>query len=387
MKRPNRLVVLSNVYDDHYHADREDDIARSLSSPKRRDLFQCLEMATKREVIVLSSPPKAQSRRHPRWIPEQETKFSTHRQLFCANWDAPKIRIPLSWFFYAKHVLKHTRDGDILLIDNYELIYVMAALITRLFRKVMILLDYEDGKHLIDHGWERIVSGFAEWLCRPLLSGALLAHPSLASRLPNALPTILVPGFIVPLPRSDKDLSLVRFLYSGSLDEPRGIDLLLKALELLPESGWHLDVTGKGVYEAEIARLISTGKYGDRVAYHGALKQPDYETLIAQCHVGLNCQREADPISGVTFPSKIFSYFSAGLVVLSSRASGVSTVCGDALLYFDGENPHSLAVAIKAILENAAEELDKVDASTAQRYFSLEQTALRLRKFFNSLHL
>ena len=386
MKHLNRLVVLSNVYDDHYDADREDDIARCLSSPKRRDLFHCLEMATTSEVIVLSSPPKSQSRGHPRWIREQETKFSTYRQLFCASWDAPKIRIPLSWIFYARHVLRHTRDEDILLIDNYELIYVLAAILTKLFRRVTIILDYEDGKHLIDHGWERILSGLAEWLCRPFLSGALLAHPALTSRLPDALPKLLVPGCVVWLHHIDKKNILpVRFLYSGSLDEPRGIDLLIKALEFLPESGWHLDITGKGVYETEISRLISSGTYGDRVAYHGALKQSEYETLITRSHVGLNCQRETDPISGVTFPSKIFSYLSAGLIVLSSRASEVPKICGSAILYFEQETPSSLAGAMRAIIDDPEGELSKAEKGKALEYFTLKQTAKRLREFFQKI--
>jgi glycosyltransferase involved in cell wall biosynthesis len=381
----SRIVILSNVYDDQYHSIRSESVARCLSSPKRRDLFHCLELATEKEVIVLSSPPKAEKQTSSRWLPAQATKFSTYRQFFCSNWDTPKIRIPLSWVFYAKHVLMHTRDGDILLIDNYELIYVIAGLIARFFRKVTIILDYEDGKHLIDQGWDRIISGLAELLCRPFLDGALVAHPGLSSRLPDYLPKLLVPGIVVSLQLSVKDMLPVRFLYSGSLDEARGVYLLLKTLELLPESGWHLDITGKGLLELEIERFISAGKYGSRVAYHGALNHLKYEQLIARCHVGLNCQRRADPISDVTFPSKIFSYLSAGLTVLSSRASAVPLICGTALLYFEQETPESLARAMKAIIDDPVGELAKADTKKALDLFSMEQSALRLREFFNKV--
>jgi len=381
----SRLVALSNVYDDQYHQIRGEEILRIMSSAKRRDLFRCFELATGKEILVLSSPPKGQARRASRWLPEQETRFSTHRQFFCSNWDVPKLRIPLSWFFYTKHVLRHTRDGDMLMMDNYELIYVIAALFARLFRRVTIILDYEDGKHLIDKGWQRFLSRIAEFLACPLLRGALLAHPGLAARLPASLPTALIPGFVVPGNHSAKLSLPVRFLYSGSLDRPRGLDMLLRAIELLPKNGWHLDISGCGIYEEEISRLAASEKYADRVTYHGALEQSEYILLTEKCHVGLNCQRSDDPISGVTFPSKIFSYLSSGLTVLSSRASDVSRICGSALLYFDEDTPESLALSMRAIIDDLESELARANASQASHYFSLKQTTLRLREFFQKI--
>lgn len=383
---PSRVLALSNVYDDQYHQIRGEEIRRVMSSAKRRDLFHCIEMATERELIVLSSPPKADIHRSSRWLPAIETKFSSHRQLLCSNWDTPKLRIPLSWFFYARHVLKHTRDGDLLIIDNYEIIYVIAALCARIFRRVTIVLDYEDGKHLIDLGWERILSGLAEFLARPLLHGALLAHPGLAGRLPTSLPTTLIPGFVVTRNHSAKLSMPVRFLYSGSLDRPRGLDMLLRAIELLPQNGWHLDISGCGIYETEISRLAASEKYADRVTYHGALKQSEYDLLTEECHVGLNCQRSDDPISGVTFPSKIFSYLSAGLTVLSSNASDVSKICGSSLLYFQEETPESLAAAMIEIINDLNGEKCRVDGGQTRLYFSIKQTSRRLRDFFQKIN-
>src|SRR5437899_2166060 len=122
-----RVVCLSNVHDQHYHDCRGEQIDRCLSGAKRRDLFRCLGLATGRQVVVLSSPPRATERRRPRWLRPVATQFSDIPQYFCRNWDAPKIRVPLSWLFYAAHVLRHTRNGDIVLVDNYEMIYAFAA--------------------------------------------------------------------------------------------------------------------------------------------------------------------------------------------------------------------------------------------------------------------
>ena len=114
MAKPShpRIICLSNIYDQHYHDLREENVERHLTTPFRRDVLRCLEMASGRELIVLSSPPKAVERRAGKWLPAVETKFSTHRQFFSCNWDIPKLRIALAWFFYARHVLRHVRSGE-----------------------------------------------------------------------------------------------------------------------------------------------------------------------------------------------------------------------------------------------------------------------------------
>lgn len=382
-----RIICLSNVFDQHYHDLREEKIDRSLSSIKRQVLFQCLEKASGREVIVLSVQPKAAKRRSGKWLPPLETKFSTHRQFFCAGWDVPKLRVPLSWIFYARHVLRHTRSGDVVVIDNYEIIYVIAAWWLKLFRRVTFILDYEDGKHLIDRSIWKLLSGLAEIAGRPLLSGAMLAHPALGRRLPPALPTELVPGFVpetIPA-YHEKTGPDVRFLYSGTLDSPRGVDQLLEAVKPLPAQGWHLDITGHGPFAETISRFVSDTRWQGKVDFHNSLPADAYERLLADCHVGLNCQRTSDPISGVTFPSKVFTYLSAGLIVISSRASEVDKICGKACLYFDAETPQSLAAAMNEVITNfsaACQKLDRIEV--AQRY-SVEATAARLQKFLQTV--
>src|SRR5262245_45439345 len=121
-----RIVCLTNVYGQPYHDLRQEPIARCLGQ-KRPSLYRGLELATGKQIVLLSSPPRGAGRRKPRWIAPVQTKYYDYQQYFCANWDAPKIRIPLSWWFYAWHAARHIRSGDIVLFDNYELIYVLAA--------------------------------------------------------------------------------------------------------------------------------------------------------------------------------------------------------------------------------------------------------------------
>lgn len=387
MPNPARVVCLSNVYDQHYHELRGEEIARCLTLQKRRDLFRCLEQATGRKVVVLSAPPKALRRSQGKWLQPVETLFSSHRQFFCANWDVPKLRIPLSWFFYARHVLRHTRSGDLVVIDNYEFIYIVAAWWLKLFRQMTFILDYEDGKHLIDRSWSRVLSGVAEWAGRPLIRAALLAHPAMGSRLPPRVVTEVVPGFIPQKIHAitRNPVSEVHFLYSGSLDRVRGVDLILEALQFLPREGWRLELSGDGELRESVAKMAQNSEWRGHLTYHGVLSTEANNRLMATCHVGLNCQRKSDPVSDVTFPSKVFTYLASGLLVLSSQASAVEPLCGNACFYYAEESPQSLAAAMRAVMDNFSGIRRQLDMTGVSERYSIEATTSRVRQLLQTL--
>jgi len=381
--RPSKKIVwLSDVYDQHYLAARGEDIAPCMSSAKRRDLFKCAEMATGLPVIVLSSPPKAALRRKGKWLPRMRTRFFTHPQFFCPNWDAPKMRIPLSWLFYAWHVLRYTRRGDLVAIDNYMFNNVMAAWCAKVFRGAKVVLDYEDGRHLIDRSWQRVLSGLAEFFGRPLVRAAFVVHPALAERLPKGTPSELVPGFFTasPFPKKPREPGCLKFLYAGTLALTHGIDLLIETLSLLPARGWHLDIAGTGPLESNVQQAVKERRWSDKVTFHGSLSTIATQELASGCDVALNCQKMSHPISEVTFPSKIFTYLSAELVIISSRASQVDKVCGNACIYYDKDDPKALAAAMTEAVCNFEGIRQRLKLDGIRERYSLEGTAARLRK-------
>lgn len=382
-----KIVCLSNIFDQHYHDVRGERVERCLTAPYRRDVFRCLELAAGRELIVLSSPPRTMDRRGGKWLRAVETVFATHRQFFCANWDIPKLRVPLTCLLYARHVLRHVRSGDLVVLDNYEFLYVVAARLVRRFRNVKFLLIYLDGKHLIDRGWPRILSARAEAWGQPLLSGAILSNPDLGKRLPDSMLRELAPGFVpdeMPPMKSAPEKE-VRFLYAGALAHSHGIDLLLEALPLLPETGWHLTIAGQGELTEPVARMATEPRWQGRLEYCPAMPPEAFEQLLRVSDVGLNCQRISAPISQGTFPSKLFTYFSAGLPVISSKAGCVAPVCGDGCLYYESETPQSLAGAMRAVIENFPAVRQQLNPTGIHERYSFAATTARVRRMLHEM--
>jgi hypothetical protein len=82
-----------------------------------------------------------------------------------------------------------------------------------------------------------------------------------------------------------------------------------------------LHISGEGLLAQQLKETAENPKWKGKLTVHGSLASDDYATLLERSHVGINPQRESDPISGATFPSKVFTYLSNEMLVVSSRAS------------------------------------------------------------------
>lgn len=376
-----RVIFLSSIYDSQYLAIRRESVPPCLSSAKHVYLLGCIQKATGKKLLILSCPPKACSRRRPLWLHSVSTRFAEFEQLFCGNFDAPKIRALLSPILYFFHVVRNVKRGDLIIMHNYYISYSLLALYCSMRYKSTIIIDYEDGRHLIDKGISWYLCRLAEILGKRFVKGAILANSLLSKRLPVNIPKIVIPGFYTPRStRFNPSInSCVRFLYAGTLDETRGVDLLLDAISLIPIDGWALDISGAGPLESRVRELASNPKYIEKVFFHSVLDSRKYLNLISNAHVGLNPQRLNDPISAVTFPSKIFSYLSAELLILTSEACGVRDVLGDLCIYYQKDDPVSLATAMIKVIRHYP-----ISLSTDQRNrFSVESSTDKLRLFFS----
>ena len=381
-KDRNHIFILSGAYDDQYLRTRVDNPITCTSAGKRVYLYKAIEEAAGKPAVLLSPQPRG--RGTAKALSATASRFGDQVQLFAQASGVRKIRFVLDMLHYARHVARHTRTGDVLIIDNFELIYVLAIQFCRLLgRRYRILLEYEDGKHLIDKGIWRRMSGFAEWLAKPWLEGAIIATPNLAERLPSEIPKVLVPGILQegivfnPPPAAGQT---VAFLYSGSIDAERGGPLLISYLEKgnFPP-GIEIHITGQGLFTDRF--LAVQNRFPKTIHFHGIVSQGELSRLRGLCHYGLNLQSSSNPISNVTYPSKTFDYMNAGLRVISTRAAGVEDVLGNSAIYLKEDTIEGMGNAILTALQHIRK-ADAPNVCPVMQQYSFDGTCRRLAPLF-----
>ena len=385
MQQNGNIFVFHTGRDEKYQDLRKTRLEPLVVSPKGLALYGCLEKFFNKKPIFLSWPPKSLCKSEGRWIPETQTTYWGYTAHYCANWDIPKWRMVLPLFFFTRLALRQVQSGDVVLLKNFEFIHVFACLWLAAFKDVRFVIDYADGKYLMEHGIFRMLNIVSDWIGRKLVTFGILAHPGFRERLAPHVQCLVLPGFVEPKrnPVTIKSGQDVRFLYSGGLNEPRGVHIILQALDRLPLVGWQLDITGSGPLEESVLQRIKCAPWKERVRFHGALNREDFEALLGSVHVGLNCQQSSNRLCGAMFPSKVFEYLSFGLIVLSSRASAVPEICGNAVAYYDNEaDPASLAGVMAQVIGDPECFGASLDRANLAEFYSLSNVTQRLRLLF-----
>ena len=104
---------------------------------------------------------------------------------------------------------------------------------------------------------------------------------------------------------------IVRFVAAGQLIHRKGIDLLLRACDGLPPTGWRLDCYGDGPERARLERLVRSLRLCDRVAFHGVVSNDDVRAALSQADCAV-------------LPSRFDGW---GTLVNESLAAGTPVIC------------------------------------------------------------
>ena len=86
------------------------------------------------------------------------------------------------------------------------------------------------------------------------------------------------------------------------------------------------------------------------VTYDGLLSGEEYIRFIQSCDIGLSTQNPDAAFNATSFPSKILSYMSNGLRVVSIRIPAIEgSAIGKYMYYYDKQTPEEIAKAIMAV--------------------------------------
>ena len=151
-------------------------------------------------------------------------------------------------------------------------------------------------------------------------------------------------------PHGDK----IRIVYAGTLDKNKGgAEIAVKTAAFLPEN-YEITILGGGTDEEieNIRALVAetNKKSACKVVYGGVKFGDEYKKTIQSCDIGLCTQNPEADFNSSSFPSKILSYLSNGLIVLSAKIPAVgNSAVGESVYYYDKQEPQSIADAIKKI--------------------------------------
>ncbi len=175
---------------------------------------------------------------------------------------------------------------------------------------------------------------------------------------------------------------IIHCVYAGNFDTRKGGGIATaKAAVFLPDN-YHVHILGFG-NESDTKKLKDTiinlsDKYKCKVTLDGCLSGDDYIRFIQSCDIGLNTQTPDADFSATSFPSKILSYLSNGLRVVSVRIPVVElSSIGDYMYFYDEQKPEEIAKAIMKVdfsdSYNSRELIQKLDKNLKTKMLQMLQ--------------
>lgn len=261
------------------------------------------------------------------------------------------------------------RSIDAVFVYNVTVLHLAVAVICCLFGK-KVFLEYEDSAVASRTSspplWKRLYR-VHERVFSMVASGALAPSLGLLDDLgignslciPGALNEDLVSAAqAVARPAWSKTASL-RIIYAGGLDESKGIDRFLLAVEMI-DTPLEIHVCGSGPLEQTIANLCLASRHA--ATFHGLVPREELVALMIRADVGINPHR-SDLHGGGSWPFKVVEYLAACGTVFCNLSADIPSELRNNLYLYQANDPDGIKVAFADFLTQWAQ----VTRDAAQR--------------------
>ena len=145
----------------------------------------------------------------------------------------------------------------------------------------------------------------------------------------------------------------IHAVYAGIIDDEKGAKIAVETSMYL-NARYHIHIIGFGS-EADLEKMRNLINNITRVTectitYDGLITGEEYVNFMQKCDIGLSTQTPDASFNDTSFPSKVLSYLSNGLRVVSIRINAIEKSKVSGLLYFyDTNSPMEIADTIKKI--------------------------------------
>lgn len=144
---------------------------------------------------------------------------------------------------------------------------------------------------------------------------------------------------------------IIHVVYSGTLDPRKGCLIAVDLAEYL-DSRYHIHVIGTGTkedirhLEKEIEEV--SAKTSCKISFDGVKQGVEYLKYLQNCKIGLSPQDPTAKFNGTSFPSKVLSYLSNGLTVVSINIPAIrESAVSDLICFYDEQSPAVVADMIR----------------------------------------
>ncbi len=180
----------------------------------------------------------------------------------------------------------------------------------------------------------------------------------------EVLPQFGVDEVLFPYRVPNPDQTPLRIGYAGRLVEEKGLDVLIKAINLLP-GAWHLRIVGDGPDRDRLQTVAGLLNIGGGVAFDPPRKSTEMPAFYHDLDV-LVLPSLTRPNWKEQFGRVLIEAMSSGVVVVGARSGAIPEVIDDAGLLFDEGDENALRDCLHALMTRPALRLQLAEAGRAR---------------------
>lgn len=181
-------------------------------------------------------------------------------------------------------------------------------------------------------------------------SGCIGVSPHLLSKVPDAIPKMLLRGVVdddilrageQPLAAREKWV-----VYSGTHYRGKGLEQLVAAWNTIDPEGWELHIAGRGELTAQLEKMAAKSK---TIVFHGLLDRAANARLLASASIGIN-PHDVSTTPGNVFAFKIIEYLAAGAHCITTPMGVLERELELGITYMSDNTPETIAATIRRVI-------------------------------------
>ena len=260
-----------------------------------------------------------------------------------------RLLISLQLFIYLMRQVKH----DDVIISYHSLATMEVVYLIHKLKRTKVIYEFEEvyadvvKKQTLKKKELRIAKSMDAFLFPTIMLNEIV-------NLDNK-PYILIHGSYQFEPRRDiqRSKDTIDCVFAGNLESRKGALEAVQAAQFLP-SNYRMKIIGFGSV-AEINKIKEeaykvSAFSACTVDFDGLKSGEDYIQYLQACDIGLCTQDPDAAFTSTSFPSKILSYLSNGLHVVSIRIPAIEgSAVAPFLSFYDCQTPEEIANAILSV--------------------------------------